>query len=425
MIPIAKRALPFLLTAFLAISLTCKTVSATEFTTLPEPVWTAAVPANTTTDEYYKNLYFTGQRPLPVVNSDSRTAFTFLYQSGLSTGKYKLLALDDDNGRQKWVHASPFKYNPFDMDRFGNVYYQDEEKSGNRMIYKLVALDANNKQRWVKTFDNSFNYNVLDDGRIAVVTFSRENVTVTLYSKEGKLLVARKFDGEIRHIQGNYIGVRNLKAPNSTTTIDIYSISSGKKIVTVAQPQDYISNVYADFDVLSGGTLLVPIYNAKTGVETLNGYAPDGQKKWSRTLPKPSQVTETGTMYARTIYDSLFVSVGNNFVIQEKNKLSLYDTNNKLIAEKTFSELPGQGKLQRLDDQTFVFGAVEEKEPWYFASEPEPKKAIYYVLDSRTLGIMNSLVIDDALFNQADVRFHDANTFYIDTKDRLAKYVLK
>lgn len=428
---IAKRAMQFFLAAFLAVipNPVTNIVSAAEYTTLPNPLWTAAVPTDTTTDEYSKDYYFSGSRSLPVVNEDSRTFFTFLYQSDRSTGKskqiYKLLALDDENGRQKWVRTSPLKYNSFDMDRFGNFYYLDEEVNGSKKMYKLVALDSNSKQRWVKTFNETISYRVLEDGRIAVIAFSKNNETLSLYSNEGKPLVTRKFAGGIRHIQGNYISVLNPKAPGNTTTIDIYSISTGKKIVTAVQPQDYINIVHADFDVLSGGTILVPIYNAKTGSETLYGYSPDGQKKWSRLLPKSSQVAEYGTLYAYTIYDSLYMSAGNNFVIQDQNKLSLYDTSNRLIAEKAFSDLPGQGRLKRLDDRTMVFGAVEQKQPWYFAYEPEPKKAVYYVLDARTLGIKNSLLIEDALFNQADVRFHDANTFYIDTKNSLAKYVLK
>ncbi|MGG4132093.1 hypothetical protein ABEW19_27950 [Paenibacillus illinoisensis] len=41
------------------------------------------------------------------------------------------------------------------------------------------------------------------------------------------------------------------------------------------------------------------------------------------------------------------------------SKLSLYNTNNQLIATKTFDDLPAQGLLQQLNDQSIVFGATD------------------------------------------------------------------
>jgi len=113
--------------------------------------------------------------------------------------------------------------------------------------------------------------------------------------------------------------------------------------------------VHADFEVLSGGTVIVPIYDAKMEAETLHGYKPNGEKM----------------------------------------------------------------------DQTIIFGAVDKTQAWYDSSKPVPKKAVYYILDSHTLKIKNSFVIDNALFHQADIRFHDANTFYIQMSKTIAKYVLE
>lgn len=437
---IAARILPLLMFAFLATSLhpLAPTASAAEFTRLPQPEWTAAMPANTSTEPDSKNYYYLGDRHLPVVSDEngSRTAYTFLFQADRSSGKlkriYRLLALDDATGKTKWMNTSQQTYNSFDMDLSGNAYNIDRGKSGAKTLDKLIALDSNGKQRWVKTFGGSNNYRVLGDGRIAVITLhTGMDTTLTLYSKEGKTLYTRKFkDADIRHIQGDYVGVVNYKAPKSTTTIEIYSISSGKKIATAVLPPEYFNAVHAEFDVLSGGTLLVPVYNAKTGVETLYGYAPDGKLKWSRVLPTATQNGEYGSdtvyggvVYAKTIYNSLFVSVGNNYLVQEKNKLSLYDTSNRLIAAKTFDDLPGQGSLQRLGDGSIVFGATER--PGFLPTKPEPKKAAFYVMDSRTLQVKHSLVMEDALFNQADVRFYDANTFYLDSRGSLTKYILK
>jgi hypothetical protein len=183
--------------------------------------------------------------------------------------------------------------------------------------------------------------------------------------------------------------------------------------------------VHADFEVLSGGTVIVPIYDAKTEVETLHGYKPNGEEKWTRRLPKPAQDVVYGTTYAHGMYDSIYVSLGNNYLIQEKNKLSLYNTNNQLIATKTFDDLPAQGLLQQLNDHSIVFGATDKSQAWYDSTKPEPKKAVYYILDSRTLKVKNTLELDEALFHQADIRFHDANTFYIHMGETITKYVLK
>lgn len=407
--------------------------SAAEFARLPEPEWTAMMPANTSIEEDYKQYYFLGRRTLPVIAdlNGAGTAYTFLYQEDRTSGKlkriFKLLALDDATGRQKWIRTAPLSYNSFDIDAQGNVYYLDQQKSGNKLLYKLVALDSNNKQRWAKTFDKQISYSVLADGRILVILWLTGQNQVTLYSKDGQPLVTRKYAGTVRHVQGDYIGVANDQSASKTTLIDIYSLSTGKKIVTAVQPPDYFNVVHAEFDVLSGGTLLVPIYNAKTGVETLYGYSPDGKRKWSRVLPTPKQDGEYGTdnfygtMYQRTIYDALFVSVGANYLVQEQNKLSLYDTNNQLIATRTFEDMPGQGTLQLLGS-SIAFGATEKKS--FMPAGPEPKKAAFYVMDAKTLNIQNSLVMEDALFNQADVRFYDAKTFYISTRERISKYVL-
>jgi outer membrane protein assembly factor BamB len=357
------------------------------------------------------------------------TAYTFLYKTARSAGKSKavnsILAIDDKTGKQKWIHDSPMRYNSFDLDEEGNVYYYDEVMSGNKKVYKLIALDSNNKQRWVKTFKEHFQFNILEDGRIAVVTFTKDTSVITIYNQEGKQLIKTEFPGHMRHIQGNYVGLINSNAPRSTTTIDIYSISTGKKVVTAVQPQDHVNIVHADFEVLSGGTVIVPTYDAKTKVETLHGYKSNGEEKWTRRLPKPAQDAVYGTTYAHGMYDSIYVSLGNNYLIQEKNKLSLYNTNNQLIATKTFDDLPAQGLLQQLNDYSIVFGATDKSQAWYDSTKPEPKKAVYYILDSRTLKVKNTLELDEALFHQADIRFHDANTFYIHMGETITKYVLK
>ncbi|RAW09567.1 hypothetical protein DC345_30875 [Paenibacillus taichungensis] len=421
------------LTAFFSISLApiSSPVSASDYKQLPKPEWTYDVPTDATTQIHSKNYYFTGNIVYPIVSeqTNSQTAYTFLYQSDRSTGKTKsvnsLLAIDDKTGKQKWIHKSPMPYNSFEVDQSGNVYYFDEVNSGNKKVYQLISLDSNNKPRWVKTFKDYFQFNVLEDGRIAVVTFTKDTSVITLYTKEGKPLIKREFHGHVRHIQGNYVGLINSDAPRNTTTIDIYSIPTGKKIISAVQPQDHVNIVHADFEVLSGGTVIVPIYDAKMKVETLHAYKPNGEKKWIRPLPKPAQDAVFGTTYAHNMYDSFYVSLGNNYLIQEKNMLSLYNTNNQLIATKTFTDLPAQGLLQRLNDQSIVFGAVDKTQAWYDSSKPEPKKAAYYILDSNTLKTKNSFVIDDALFHQADVRFHDANTFYIQMSKTIAKYVLE
>ncbi|MEC0128260.1 hypothetical protein [Paenibacillus pabuli] len=421
------------LAAFLTIplALIATPVSAADYKQLPKPEWTYDVPTDTTTQIHSKNYYFTGKSVYPIVSeqTNSETAYTFLYQSGSSNSKSKsvhtLLAIDDKTGKQKWIHNSPMPYNSFEIDLSGNVYYFDEVKSGNKKVYQLISLDSNNKPRWVKTFKEYFQFNILEDGRIAVVTFTKDTSVISLFTKEGKQLIQREFPGHVRHIQENYVGLINSNAPGNTTTIDIYSIPTGKKIISAVQPQDHVNIVHADFEVLSGGTLIVPIYDAKTEVETLHGYKPNGEKKWIRPLPKPAQDAVFGTTYAHNMYDSLYVSLGNNYLIQEKNKLSLYNTNNQLIATKRFTDLPAQGLLQRLNDQSIVFGAVDKTQAWYDSSKPEPKKAAYYILDSRTLKIKNAIVLNDALFHQADVRFHDANTFYIHMSETIAKYVLE
>ncbi|WP_433709100.1 hypothetical protein [Paenibacillus illinoisensis] len=421
------------ITALLIIPLvsTNPTASAADYKQLPEPEWTYDVPTGTQTDIHNKNYYFTGKTIYPIVSEkiNSETAYTFLYHSDRSTGKtkpvYTLLAIDDKTGKQKWTHKSPLLYNSFEVDQSGNVYYFDEGKSGNKKVYKLTALDSNNKPRWVKTFKEQFQFNVLEDGRIAVIIFTKDTSVITLYTKEGKQLTKKELPGHVRHIQGNFAGVINSSALRNKTTIDIYSISTGKKVISAVQPQDHVNIVHADFEVLSGGTVIVPIYDAKTKVETLHGYKPNGEEKWTRPLPKPAQDAVYGTTYAHNMYDSLYVSLGNNYLIQEKNKLSLYNTNNQLIATKTFDDLPAQGLLQRLSDHSIVFGAADKSQSWYDSKKPEPKKATYYVLDSWTLKVKNTLVLDDALFHQADVRFHDANTFYIHMGETITKYVLK
>ncbi|KAA8787239.1 outer membrane protein assembly factor BamB [Paenibacillus sp. 4624] len=421
------------LTALLTIPLvsTNMTISAAGYKLLPKPEWTYHVPSDTTTQIHSKNNYYTGRVVFPIVSelTNLETAYTFLYKTARSAGKSKavnsILAIDDKTGKQKWIHDSPMRYNSFDLDEEGNVYYYDEVMSGNKKVYKLIALDSNNKQRWVKTFKEHFQFNILEDGRIAVVTFTKDTSVITIYNQEGKQLIKTEFPGHMRHIQGNYVGLINSNAPRSTTTIDIYSISTGKKVVTAVQPQDHVNIVHADFEVLSGGTVIVPIYDAKTKVETLHGYKSNGEEKWTRRLPKPAQDAVYGTTYAHGMYDSIYVSLGNNYLIQEKNKLSLYNTNNQLIATKTFDDLPAQGLLQQLNDYSIVFGATDKSQAWYDSTKPEPKKAVYYILDSRTLKVKNTLELDDALFHQADIRFHDENTFYIHMGETITKYVLK
>ncbi|MFC4304559.1 hypothetical protein [Cohnella boryungensis] len=390
-------------------------VAAANYTELPVPQWTVKIPKNTSTDYFYKNYYTLGKKFLPILSEDngSYTAYTLLHHTpgGKSKPSYQVMALDDKTGSRKWIRSLPYSYNAFDMDLNGNLYYVDKVKSGKKTVYNLVALDSNNKQRWVKTFTTSNNYSVLDDGRIAVIGFAEGKDTLELYSSEGKLLHSRSYAGIIRHIQGNYVGLVNYTG--DVTALEIYSVSTNKKIAAASLPKEFFNRVHADFDVLSGGTVLVPVFDAKTGIETLHGYSPDGKRKWSRVLPTPEPNYE----------DKLFMSIGNNYLVQDKNSLNVYDTNNRLVAARTFDDLPGQGSLQRLGNQSISFGAAESKGYWY--DYEKPTKAVFHVLDARTLQTLSSLTLEQAPFSERNIRFLNASTFYIDLYDRLSKYELK
>ncbi|SFE73678.1 hypothetical protein SAMN04487969_1068 [Paenibacillus algorifonticola] len=412
-----KYALRIQLFSLIAILTTCLShpVSAADFTELPEPRWTITVPDHTSTTNFDKNDYFLGKKYLPIVSDHNgfRTGYMLQYYQpgGKSKPTYKMMAFDDTTGKQKWIRNSPHAYNAFDMDHNGNLYYVEQVKIEKKNFSKLVALDSNNKQRWVKTLAYNFNWYVLDDGRIATIDTIQNKSHLVLYSAEGKQLLNREYDGVIRHIQGNYVGSVNYIG--ATTILDIYSISANKKIATAKLPQDYFSYIHADFDVLSGGTLLVPVFDAKTGMETLYGYAPDGKKKWSRIMPTPEPDHK----------DRLFMSIGNHYLVQDKNMLTVYDTNNKLVATRTFDDLPDQYTLQLLGNQSIAFGGVESKGSWF--DFEKPSKAVFYVVDSRTLKTQTSLILEEARFAERNIRFLNANTFYLDMSTSLAKYELK
>ncbi|MGG4142201.1 hypothetical protein ABEW34_03635 [Paenibacillus algorifonticola] len=399
-----------ILTTFLSHS-----VSAADFTELPEPRWTITVPDHTSTNILDRNYYFLGKKYFPIISehNGSRTGYMFQYYSpgGKSKSTYRMMAFDDTTGKQKWIRNSPHVYNAFDIDRNGNLYYVEQVKIEKKNVRKLVALDSNNKQRWSKTLAYSFNWYVLDDGRIATIDTIQNKSHLVLYSTEGKQLLDREYDGVIRHIQGNYVGSVNYVG--AATILDIYSISANKKITTAKYPQDYFSYIHADFDVLSGGTILVPALDAKTGIETLYGYSPDGTKKWSRIMPTPEPDRK----------DRLFMSTGNYYLVQDKNTLTVFDTNNKLVATRTFDDLPDQYTLQLLGNQSIAFGGVESKGSWF--DFEKPSKAAFYVLDSRTLKTQTSLILEQARFAERNIRFLNATTFYLDMGTSLAKYELK
>ncbi|WP_338554059.1 hypothetical protein [Paenibacillus sp. KS-LC4] len=412
-----KFALRIQLFALMAIATTffSHNASAADFTELPEPQWTITLPDHTSTTVLDKNYYFLGKKYFPIVSehNGSRTGYMFQYYNPGVKGKstYKMMAFDDTTGKQTWTRNSPHAYNAFDIDRKGNLYYVEQVKIDKKTYRKLVALDSNNKQRWVKTLASSFNWYVLDDGRIAIIDTIQNKSHLVLYSTEGKQLLNREYDGIIRHIQGNYVGSVNYVG--AATILDIYSISANKKMTTAKYPQDYFSYIHAEFDVLSGGTLLVPVLDAKTGIETLYGYSPDGNKKWSRIMPTPDSDRK----------DRLFMSIGNHYLVQDKNTLTVYDTNNKLVATRTFDNMPDQYTLQPLGSQSIAFGGVESKGYWY--DFEKPSKAVFYVVDARTLKTQNALILEQARFAERNIRFLNTDTFYLDMGTRLAKYELK
>ncbi|MCG7379909.1 hypothetical protein MH215_23180 [Paenibacillus sp. ACRSA] len=401
-----------------ALSMTLvSTISAADFTEFPKLTWSTTVPANTTTDDFaHKPIE---DQYLPIVSTKDNTAYMLLRHKAGNKSTYQMMAVNDVTGKQKWVHTSPYRYNPYNIDANGNAYYVEDVKVGNKHGSKLIALDANMKPRWEKVFPDGGNFEVLSDGRYAVIDFVKEQNLLKLYSPEGKEILSRLYNGNIRHIQGDYVGTANYE--ENATVITIYSISRNKKVTSYEWPKEYFSPYHNDFDVLSGGTILVPLIDEKTGMETLQGISPTGKKKWTRSLPTPVPNS------------TLFQSIGNHFLIQEENTLSVYDTNNKQISTRTFDDLPELGKLQFLNKDTFVFGAVEDKglvpvkliEQGFTHNDyvTLPSKAVYHVLD-RTLSSINALKLDQAPFSAENIRFVNANTFYLTMEKTLAKYEL-
>lgn len=396
-----------------ALAFSTSSAAASQFTELPDPVWKIEVPQSTSIDYFYKEYYHLAKQYSPIISrqGDYHTAYSLLYRAASGEkSSYQVMAVDDATGQQKWIRSFPYSYNAFDIDLQGNLYYLEKVMLGKKMVDKLVALDSANQVRWTKQFDTSHNYSVLDDGRIAAINVSGNKNTLDLFSSEGKQLYSRSYDGIIRHIQGDYVGT--VDYTKTVTRLNIFALSTNKKVVSVNLPFEYHNRVHADFDVLSGGTVLIAIMNANTATETLYGFSPDGTKKWSRVLPTPKE-NET---------DKLFMSVGNDYIVQDGHTLSVYDTNNRLLATKTFDELPGQATLQRLDSQTIVLGAVEDKGAWY--DYEKPSKAVYYVLDTRTLNVKQELLLEEAAFSERNIRFTDAHTFYLNMFSSLAKYEL-
>lgn len=405
---------------------------------LPEAEWTYTLPKKMFTtwlSEGFNRAFAVTPR---LADSQSGVIYS---QLSTSSGKsrYPLMGLDDKTGRLKWINDEiPFNRQKnsvlresYVYDTNGVAYIAVGEKVNRASYSRIYAIGSSGKMLWSRLLTGSVAIYPQSNGTLLVgePDYLQKKTKIYILNSKGDILAQKQVNGIL--LGGKMDILMTSESIKNEEKIRFYRISSFKLLNTITFPSDsLLTRTYGEskgtFEVLSGGTIILPIKLAHDDTRVkLYGYSPSGKQKWTQELPQAKEHQVNGTRLGSSQLSTRTAAFDNRFIVQSENTLSVYDSNNKLIVKKTFSDLKSQGMFTIGQDGTLMFGADYE-----IHDEKGVPSLInqFYVIDPATLTIHHRLKLKDSGYFYFDFRFTRKNILYIDVADeslnRISKYVL-
>jgi hypothetical protein len=336
------------------------------------------------------------------------------YKNG-KVNTFLLQAFDNVTGKLKWTYNFR-KQNEkwltltkmeFSYGKTGDIYFILSNDNGEH--WSIYSINSKGKENWIKKNRDIGELFPLSDGNLAVVESKgdKSDTKIIVFNPNGKQLSVKQLKSRfVKILDGGYVVSYY---PSELNKIEIYkNVSSlNKPILSYNIPQKYSG---VDVHQLSGGSIILELTASKNkgSHHDLQAFSAEGKLKWTRSLPQGST----------NMLNPFFV-VGNNFLLKDKEhkKLSLYDTNNKLISSKEFE----------LTDDTYVVinpsKDITIESSRYVNSKLEDS---YYVLDGKNLKMKHSIKLMSNEYKQNALYFVEDNTLYRVTNEKtLFKYKLK
>ncbi|KHF31050.1 hypothetical protein CM49_06442 [Paenibacillus sp. P1XP2] len=374
-----------------------------------KPVWTYTSPSNFKPRYPEQYLEDTTLISSPVVReyANGKKILYNLMQEAVTNSKgkegfysFRLLALDDNTGKKKWIYTKipenayasvSYDVNPYRFGNKGEVYFY--------IRTNLYALNSDGKQKWVKPLKNVREVYPQPNGKVYISQHDKGE-SLLLIDSNGKDLLRRNYgQGKILFIKDDYVLV------STPYSVDLFKISASKKIFGI-NTEEYYLNTNRPFEILSDGTFIVPIHDRDNEMWKIIGISPEGSRKWTRYFSDK---------------DFNLASYGNYYIVQEKNTITLFGSNNKLIVKRDFNEFKNQVSLQISNDGTIVFGTI------YHPDGTSKGSGLYYLLNPKNLKTIHSIRVENTELNALNFNFKDKDTLYlIDLiEGNIHKYLLK
>lgn len=275
-----KHAVKTILAAILILALTVPhTVSATTFSTLPEPEWTFTVPDSTSMYLRKHNVRITDK------------AFYFFEND-------RLYILDKKTGKQQasipYLLGSSVSFAFFgsraQVGANGNVYILTiHRNAAGAEKERLTAYSANGTKLWVKNFDETIRSNagvtILGDGTLLIYleTASEKQVTYH-YDAPGKLLGKQQWNGATYGFYNGYLPIYNWTG-KASSRVTLYDSQLTKQFsLDLKFDEGAFSGIGAD------GYAYREIYNGDTKTSIVYTQNAKGKVIWKQTLKGISQV---------------------------------------------------------------------------------------------------------------------------------------